>query len=128
MALLRLVEELPSDLLTMSGVDYNSFVLSVSTMKSTIEHEPWISRGYLAPMYDENLGKAISSLRASLKTLPDQQIPAATTGLLFIPDPPLRESIGPILLLQIKHSTEQSGKLQRYWRAPRRKPCCIGPL
>ena len=34
----------------------------------------------------------------------------------------------PILLLQIKRSTERSGKLQRYWLAQRRKPCCIGRL
>jgi hypothetical protein len=62
-------------------------------MKSTIEHEPWVSRGHLAQMYDQNLGDAVSNLRARLEPLPDQQIPAATAGLLFVPDQPLRESI-----------------------------------
>jgi hypothetical protein len=79
--------------MVMEGTEYNRFVLSVSTMKSTIEHETWNSRGQLAEMYSRMLGEAISDLRACLEPLPDQQIPASTAGLPFINDDILRESI-----------------------------------
>jgi hypothetical protein len=51
------VEELPDELLVMDEAKYNRFVLSVSTMKSTLELEPWISRGHLAQFYDQRLVK-----------------------------------------------------------------------
>jgi hypothetical protein len=92
-ALLRLADELPDELMRMDSTDYNQFVLSVSTIRSTLQLEPWISRGHLAPLYDRELGGAISDLRRSIATLDDQQIAEATTGLAFIKDSPLRESI-----------------------------------
>jgi hypothetical protein len=93
-ALIRLVEELPDELLIMDREAYNRFVLSVSTIKSTLDHDDWmISRGPRAELYDRGLGVAICDLRACLEPLPDEQIPAATVGLLFIKDPQLRESI-----------------------------------
>src|SRR6266436_525874 len=72
-ALLRLVDELPDELAMMDGAEYNQFVLSVSTIKSTLALEPWISRGQSAALYDRGLGYAISDLRACLERLPDQQ-------------------------------------------------------
>jgi hypothetical protein len=92
-ALLRLADELPDELMVMEATEYNRFVLCVSTMKSTIELEPWNSRGHMAQYYDQRLGEAISDLRACLEPLPDQQVPAATAGLPFINDDILRESI-----------------------------------
>jgi hypothetical protein len=92
-ALLRLVEELPDELLAMDGVAYSRFVLSVSTMKSTLDLGEWLARGPMAHFYDQRLGDAISKLRARLESLPDEQIPAATAGLSFITDDQLRQSI-----------------------------------
>ena len=93
-ALLRLVEELPDELLVMDGAEYNRFVLSVSTLKSTLDLGDWaISRGPTAQLYDRGLGAAICNLRACLEPLPDEQIPAATAGLSFITETQLRESI-----------------------------------
>jgi len=92
-ALLRLVEELPDELLIMDGATYNRFVLSVATMKSMLDLGDWVSRAPTANFYDRRLGEAISDLRDCLGPLPDQQVPSATAGLLFITDAPLRESI-----------------------------------
>jgi hypothetical protein len=92
-ALVRLVNELPYELLTMDGAAYNQFVRGVSTMESTRGVEDWISRRPMASFYNQRLGEAISELRGCLEPLLDQQIPAATAGLLFITDAPLRESI-----------------------------------
>lgn len=39
-ALVRLVEELPAGFLVMDGAKYNSLVLSISTMKSTLNSNP----------------------------------------------------------------------------------------
>ena len=92
-ALIRLVEELPDELLIMDSEAYNRFVLGVSTMKSTLDREDWISRGVAAWLYDQGLGAAICDLRACLEPLPDEQTPAATAGLPFITDLQLRDSI-----------------------------------
>jgi hypothetical protein len=54
-ALLQLADELPDELMRMESTDYNRFVLSVSTIRSTLQLEPWISRGHLAPLYDREL-------------------------------------------------------------------------
>jgi hypothetical protein len=92
-ALIRLVDELPNELLIMDGAAYNQYVLSVSTIKSTIDFQYWISASPAADIFGRRLGQAISDLRVCLETLPDEQIPAATAGLSFIKDKQLRESI-----------------------------------
>jgi len=92
-ALLQLADQLPEELIRMDSTDYSRFVLSVSTIRSTLSLEPWISRGHLAPRYDRELGDAISDLRSCIAPLDDQQISEATTSLAFIEDAPLRESI-----------------------------------
>jgi hypothetical protein len=45
-ALLRLADELPAELVRMDSADYNRFILSLSTIRSTLELEPWISGGH----------------------------------------------------------------------------------
>jgi hypothetical protein len=92
-ALLQLVEALPNELLIMDAGAYNRFILSISTMKSTLDLEHWTSGGHMAPFYGQGLGGAISELRTHLETLSDEQIPPATAGLPFITDAQLRESI-----------------------------------
>jgi hypothetical protein len=62
-------------------------------MKSTLDLADWLAQGPTATLYHRRLGEAISNLRGCLEPLPDQQIPAATAGLPFITDAPLRESI-----------------------------------
>jgi hypothetical protein len=90
-ALLRLVDELPHDLVSINDRKYNRFVLAVETMRSTIQL--WNSHGVTQPHIDRRLGAAIIDLRASFDVLADQQVPASTAGLRFIADSDLRESI-----------------------------------
>ena len=93
-ALLRLVNELPNELLILENTEYNRFVLSVSTIDSTLGLQTWNDKVHPAAQLDgRKLGDAITELRACLVPLPDQQIPAPTADLQFIKDAPLRESI-----------------------------------
>ena len=90
-ALLRLVDELPDELIRIDDTEYNSFVRSVENMRSTIAL--WDSHGVTQGHTDRRLGSAIADLRGSLLLLPDQQVPTTTAGLTFITDADLRESI-----------------------------------
>jgi len=90
-ALLRLVDELPDELVAMTGPEYNRFVEDVETMRSTIEL--WNAHGALTPNFDVRLGSAITDLRRCVAEMDDQLVPASTAGLLFIKDNDLRESV-----------------------------------
>jgi hypothetical protein len=93
-AILRLVNELPNELLMLDSGEYNRFVLSVSTIESTLGLESWNTKVHPAAQVEgQKLGEAITDLRACLEVLPDEQVPAATAGLPFITDVQLRESI-----------------------------------
>jgi hypothetical protein len=91
-ALLRLVDELPDDLITFDGENYNRFVRAVETMRSTIGL--WQSLGAsTADFHHRRLGASITELRRLLMNLDDERTPATTAGLPFIEDYELRESI-----------------------------------
>lgn len=90
-ALLRLVDELPDELVRITNREYNRFVRSVETMRSTIAL--WDSHGVTQAHIDRRLGSAITDLRDSLLLLDDQQVPVEIAGLIFITDTELRESI-----------------------------------
>ena len=89
--LLRLIDELPNDLITMSGATYNEFLDSVESIRTTLGM--WNSRGGTAVGENIGVAEAITRLRSCLAGLPDQQVPAATAGLAFVKDADLRESI-----------------------------------
>jgi hypothetical protein len=93
-ALLRLADELPSELRPTDGPEYSRFILNVETLRSTLKTEAWVSSGDMqAPSWGRALGNAVHDLYECLILLPNQQIPAATAGLLFIEDQQLRENI-----------------------------------
>jgi hypothetical protein len=89
-ALLRLVDELPEELITLSENDYNKFVDSVETLRSVAAL--W-QIGQVDPYGSAPAARAVTQLRQSLVALPDQAIPAATHDLAFVTDVDLRESI-----------------------------------
>jgi hypothetical protein len=89
-ALLRLTEELPDELRTVSGRKYSYFLRGIEIIRGTVTNRVAFSSH--APL-DERLRNAIADVRAILEPLPDQQLPVATVGLAFISDAPLRESI-----------------------------------
>jgi hypothetical protein len=90
-AILRLVDELPDELITVSGDDYNRLTDSVETIRNVLEM--WTSHGSTAFYLPTKAWDAVVGLRRSLVALPDQSVPAATAGLPFVADPALRESL-----------------------------------
>ena len=88
---LSLIDELPSDLLTVSGDTYNDLVNSVESIRTMLAI--WTSRGSTVVGENNRMAAAVTRLRSCLSGLPDQQVPAATAGLSFIRDTDLRESI-----------------------------------
>jgi len=90
-AILRLVDELPDELITVSGNDYNRLTDSVETIRNVLQM--WRAQGGTASYLNAKVWDAVIGLRKSLAALPDQSVPAATSGLPFVADPALRESI-----------------------------------
>lgn len=90
--LLRLVGELPDELVTLDGDAYNGYVRAIAMMNSMIA--TWDAHGPVTHGYENRkLGAVITSMREALATMSDEVIPAATADLLFIQDDNLRESI-----------------------------------
>lgn len=89
-ALVRLTEELPDELRTVSGRNYSFFLRGIETIRGTVTTRVPLAFG--APL-DERLRNAIADVRAILEPLPDEAPSPATTGLSFIPDADLRDSI-----------------------------------
>jgi len=90
-AILRLIDEVPDELIAISGHEYNEYVSSVETMRSI--EQMWRAHGRIEMHTGVRLGAAVAKLRKCLEGLRDQVIPATTTALSFITDAPLRESI-----------------------------------
>ncbi len=90
-AIIRLVEELPEELITISGADYIQFIQAFETMRST--YGTWSTIGRSEHSENARAAAALTALRKSLKQLPDQQVPATTATLAFVTDVVLRESI-----------------------------------
>ena len=59
-ALLRLVDELPDELIRITDTEYNRFVRSIETMRSTIAR--WDSHGVTQAYIDRRLGSAVGPL------------------------------------------------------------------
>lgn len=87
-ALLRLMEELPDELRTVSGRNYSWFLRGIEIIRGTVTHRV----GSQTPL-DERLRNAIADVRAILEPLPDEAPSPATAELSFIPDADLRDSI-----------------------------------
>ena len=89
-ALLRLTEELPDELRTVSGRNYSWFLRGIEIIRGTVTNRD--AFGSHAPL-DEKLRNAIADIRAILEPLPDEAPSPATAELSFIPDADLRDSI-----------------------------------
>lgn len=91
-AIVRLIDELPRELLTISGTDYSDLVWGVEAIRSTVAF--WQHKGIERVGIIGIRGKSILMiLREALVKCPDQ-IPSPTTAeLAFIADDVLRDSI-----------------------------------
>jgi hypothetical protein len=90
-ALIRLVDEIPNDLIVLRGDNYNTFVKSVEVLRNAMTM--WSGNVRTEALFHAKLGTAIRHLYGSLSGLVDQQVPTSTATLLFITDTDLRESI-----------------------------------
>jgi hypothetical protein len=90
-AIVRLVDEIPNELITISGAEYNQFVSAVEAIRST--EQMWRSHGRIEMHAGVRLGSNVRALRICLTRLPDQAIPPSVGALAFITDAALRESI-----------------------------------
>jgi hypothetical protein len=90
-ALVRLTEELPDELRTVSGRNHSFFLRGIETIRGTVTNRAALG-GSHAPL-TARLCNAIADVREILKLLPDEAPSPATAELAFIPDADLRDSI-----------------------------------
>ena len=91
-AIVQLVRDVPEELLQISGSDYSDLVLGVSRLEYMAKF--WLARGNRP--FPQNVRRnvhALSIVRQALCKCPDQAPSPETTGLLFIADDELRNSI-----------------------------------
>jgi hypothetical protein len=89
-ALVRLTEELPDELRTVSGRNYSFLLRGIETIRGTVANRVAFSFGV---SLDQRLCNAIADVREILEPLPDEAPSPATTELSFIRDAALRDSI-----------------------------------
>lgn len=87
LGLVRLVEEVPAELLTVSGSDYSTLISMKELIKFRVQM--WISRGGS----DNLTGSAVSELRRIMKLCPDEAPSPTTASLSFVTSVDLRNSI-----------------------------------
>jgi hypothetical protein len=90
-ALLRLVDGLPKELITIGGKDLTRYITAVEGLRSAIR--TWDAHGRSEMHESYRYAVAICQLRDLLRDLPDTAVPEETAALLFITDTDLRESI-----------------------------------
>lgn len=89
-ALLRLISEIPNELITIHGGDYTNFVLAIESIKIALDNFSLNKNSYV---YAVNKNNVISIIEDNLKKLSDTVIENVTNELSFIKDSLLRESI-----------------------------------
>jgi hypothetical protein len=90
-AIVRLVGEIPDELLVLSGIDYNRLLLGLDCLSEAVER--WRSRGGSEPARAARGMNAIVLVREAMVKCPDQSPSPTTTELTFVTDPALRDSI-----------------------------------
>jgi hypothetical protein len=91
-ALLRFLDDLPGELVMISGPEYAAFIDSIEELRSAIAL--WSAHGLADKVTNpRKVARSLSQIRRLLLTFPDSAIPASTGDLAFISDATLRESI-----------------------------------
>ena len=89
--MLRLVDELPPELITIGGADYTDFVSGTEGLRTALR--TWDAHGATESYESRRYAAAVTKLRAVLSKLPDSAVPVETDKLLFVTDTHLRQSI-----------------------------------
>jgi hypothetical protein len=109
-AIARLIDELPTELLTISGGDYSDFVCGVEAIRNSVAF--WQHKGVgqigVAGIRGKNI---LVMLREVLAKCPDQTPSLATAELAFIADDVLRDSV------RLDISTATSALHNGEWKA-----------
>jgi hypothetical protein len=106
----RLIDELPTELLTISGGDYSDFVCGVEAIRNSVAF--WQHKGVGQIQVAAIRGKNILvMLRELLAKCPDQTPSLATAELAFIADGVLRDSV------RLDISTATSALHNGEWKA-----------
>ena len=90
-AIIRLTEEIPSELLQLDREEYNDLVCGLESLSSAVTE--WHQRGGDEPPARIKGKSAISIIREALKKCPDESPAPGTVDLAFISDTALRDSI-----------------------------------
>jgi hypothetical protein len=90
-ALVRLVDEIPAELIRFSGTEYNAFVLAIEGLRSSLR--TWDAGTATDHPFHTRVSVQIINLRKSIAQLADQHIPADTPALAFIKDAAFRASL-----------------------------------
>jgi hypothetical protein len=90
-AIIRLADDIPTELLTIGGADYTNFIFGLESMRSAVDR--WNYRGGDDPPRTHEQKSPVYLVREALCKCPDQNPSPQTTALTFISDLPLRESI-----------------------------------
>jgi hypothetical protein len=109
-AIARLIDELPTELLTISGVDYSDLVCGVEAIRNSVAFWQHKGAGQIgaAGIRGKNI---LVMLRDVLAKCPDQTPSVATAELAFITDGVLRDSI------RLDISTATSALHNGEWKA-----------
>ena len=109
-AIARLIDELPTELLTISGEDYSDLVCGVESIRNSVTY--WQHKGVGQIGNSGIRGKnTLLLIRDALTKCPDQIPSLATTELVFVTDSALRESI------RLDISTATSALHSGEWKA-----------
>lgn len=91
-AIARLIDELPAELLTISGDDYSDLVCGVESIRNSVAF--WHNKGVGVVGNTGIRGRStLSVILDALAKCPDQVPSATTTELVFVTDGALRENI-----------------------------------
>lgn len=90
-AIIDLADDIPEELLTISGADYTDLVVGLESMGAAIDR--WNHQGGDDPPRTIDQKSPVFVVREALKKCPDQSPSPQTTSLSFIQDVALRESI-----------------------------------
>ncbi|MGY3530510.1 hypothetical protein [Bradyrhizobium sp. USDA 4452] len=90
-AIIDLADDLPIELLTMSGDEYASYVFGLEAMQAAIDR--WNHRGGDDPPRTHEGKSPVYLVREALSKCPDQNPSPQTTALSFISDRQLADSI-----------------------------------
>jgi hypothetical protein len=91
-AIVRMIDEIPSELLTISGTDYANLIMGTEAIKTAVEFWQQSGRGFTGQPGVSGKN-ALALIREALVQCPDQMPAPSTTELAFVTDQELRESI-----------------------------------